>query len=881
MSKGGVIRLLHTTWLRTTRPVTLLTSIVICLTAAGAVYFLVRPHPSRAISSGTQTQTWSAAGCSTGGGFSGCSSGNWNLSNVTDRSFVYLAPTSQSWANDSGVPTTNNLRSVWAASSNNVWAVGYNGTILHGDGFTWTTVPVSTGADFMSISGYAANDIWAVGSQATVLHYNGTSWSTISTSPSSPFTYTSVSATGSGSFIAVADDNYLYQGTIYATGGTTISKVTQNGGSTPCYNPSPLDAVWGSSPSNWAVGSSGAGTFYNGSCTNSTIGGGTLQAIHGSGLSDIWTGDNTGNLFHYNGTQWLSVASNTTNPINSIWATGSSFAWVVADHSILDWNGSQWAVMSNDNPASTTLHGVWAPTFSGAGDNGANTWAYAVGDSGKIVRYGDNYQSSGYGWDNFDATTTSSWVKLTKSDGVLSGQSLTYYAASSGSTACPTPGGNWSGWTQLAFSGSDADLSGLPSSRYLCLGFEMATGNSRITPTISWLELTYNIPAVWSSPVSGHVYTQGTTTGVAGATVELDQYVNNSWQQNVVQPVVTASDGAWSLPYTDGNQYRVVVTPPAGYVAGTTPPYTPNCTPSSTTSLSATWQTGYLLPAGGCGGNAFYLLVQNGTPTLAGHVYQYGTTTGVGGATVTLKSYSSSTGTWTAVSGGSVTTAASGGDPGAWSLTYPFTAPQTEYEAVVDLGTSGFNAYSQSAASANCPVSSSTASSLVWQSPNYLPAAGCAGNNFYLTNSRLVSGSVLVDPSQPSANSPVAGAQVILSDLDAQTTANALTGTDGKWSISYVPGRRYTATITGQFGSYNGTSYTVAGPTVAVAGCPASSTTASQLSWTGSSLLPTGSDCSNNTFYVSDQLPPPCVGDIPLPSHNQLGQPSPSPSSSP
>ena len=54
---------------------------------------------------------------------------------------------------------TNNLKSVWGSASNDVFAVGSNGAILHYDGATWTKMETATTANLEAVSGSAANNV--------------------------------------------------------------------------------------------------------------------------------------------------------------------------------------------------------------------------------------------------------------------------------------------------------------------------------------------------------------------------------------------------------------------------------------------------------------------------------------------------------------------------------------------------------------------------------------------------------------------------------------------------------------------------------------------------------------------------------------------------
>ena len=97
----------------------------------------------------------------------------------------------------------NRLFAVTAIATNDVWAVGYwkqdnnTGTVRnplawHGNGVTWSQVPVPRGSGtesdtLFSLSATGSGDVWAVGesfangiAHTLVEHYNGTAWSVVS-----------------------------------------------------------------------------------------------------------------------------------------------------------------------------------------------------------------------------------------------------------------------------------------------------------------------------------------------------------------------------------------------------------------------------------------------------------------------------------------------------------------------------------------------------------------------------------------------------------------------------------------------------------------------------------------------------------------------------
>jgi hypothetical protein len=71
------------------------------------------------------------------------------------------------------------LNGVWAASSNDVWAVGSTGTVrrYRGDARFWEVYEdLPTTQHLRAIAGSSPSDIWIAGDEGTVFHYDGTSW---------------------------------------------------------------------------------------------------------------------------------------------------------------------------------------------------------------------------------------------------------------------------------------------------------------------------------------------------------------------------------------------------------------------------------------------------------------------------------------------------------------------------------------------------------------------------------------------------------------------------------------------------------------------------------------------------------------------------------
>src|SRR2546425_4492046 len=94
-------------------------------------------------------------------------------------SVVHAAPvcSSDGWCWSNPLPQGNSLYSAWGSASNDVWAVGEGGTILHWDGTAWSAFASGTGNYLYSVWGSASNDVWGVDDRGTILHWDGSGWS--------------------------------------------------------------------------------------------------------------------------------------------------------------------------------------------------------------------------------------------------------------------------------------------------------------------------------------------------------------------------------------------------------------------------------------------------------------------------------------------------------------------------------------------------------------------------------------------------------------------------------------------------------------------------------------------------------------------------------
>ncbi|MBW2733732.1 MAG: hypothetical protein JRH20_15195 [Deltaproteobacteria bacterium] len=247
-------------------------------------------------------------------------------------------------------PTMVQLTSVWGTDINDVWAAGFGGTVLHFDGTTWTDVPVPTDVfmeqvpDAGAPTGDAAaevrqnlwgiwaagrdgvtDELWAVGDRGTVLHYDGVIWTRIDSEVEEKLS--GVWAPRAGKVFIVGDFGTILVGD---QSGLAKQRLEVDDPAYEKFKSKALRAVWGRGGSDiYAVGLSGAIFHFNGN--NWLLVGGAPPQM----LRDVWgpPGSQTtyilgwdGLLMRMNGRRGADVTFDlfnciSTHRLEGIWGT--------------------------------------------------------------------------------------------------------------------------------------------------------------------------------------------------------------------------------------------------------------------------------------------------------------------------------------------------------------------------------------------------------------------------------------------------------------------------------------------------------------------------------------------------------------------------------
>jgi len=298
-----------------------------------------------------------------------------DLYGVGDNGYIFRYDGSQAERLSYGV--MEDINDVWGFSEESIFAVGDVGTLLRYEGDRWVTMTTGITKDLYDIWGSAESDLFAVGGGGTILRYDGSAWSPMNSGTAVDLN--GIWGTSSTNVIAVGAN-----GAILRYDGSAWSPM--NSGTTGL-----LVDVWGQGNEFFAVEydpNSDVGTVlhYDGSAWSPMDFGdtGALYAVWGSSPSDVYVTAYGGAIFHYNGSQWEKIPTQSpTIGIEATWYAvwGRSAKEVyIAGRSrtrsrLMRYDGQQFTHIAM--PHSENPYGIW----------GTDDWIFVVGGRGTIVRY--------------------------------------------------------------------------------------------------------------------------------------------------------------------------------------------------------------------------------------------------------------------------------------------------------------------------------------------------------------------------------------------------------------------------------------------------------------------------------------------------------------
>ena len=281
------------------------------------------------------------------------------------------------------VPIGSRLLAIDAIATNNIWAVGSQGTshltslVEHFDGTSWTATPSpSLPGVLYAVAAVTSTDVWAVGrgvGDSTIAeHWDGSQWTSVPTpNPTPPAGVTGAQAFLQGLAIRSSND-------IWAVGAVGVPNL-ENG---------VLEHWDGTS---WTASSDappGAELRFA-----TVVPGGDIWAVGATYLPQSKT---TNLALHYDGTTWQTIAtpnpSSFQNLLHGVVAISSTDAWAVgfdaptngvpAQAQSMHWDGVNWALVPMVVPSS----GVSRPRHVVALSS-SDVWATGDDQAGALIEH--------------------------------------------------------------------------------------------------------------------------------------------------------------------------------------------------------------------------------------------------------------------------------------------------------------------------------------------------------------------------------------------------------------------------------------------------------------------------------------------------------------
>ncbi len=271
----------------------------------------------------------------------------------------------------------NGFNGIWGSSSDDMYVVCGNGTILHWHGTAWSIMDSDTGGSLCDIWGSSPSDVFAVGESGTIVHLQYEPPQVDSITPEeAALGQQCVGITIKGKDLGEAIE------VSFGEGVSVDGSITYGATDITCRIAIAADAVAG--PRDVSISTPGGPAVLEGAFTVATAPRGWrpmvndtttwLVGLSGSSASDVLACGSV--VLHWDGTTWSPIPS-IPEELSDAWYRSSADAFAISiGGAILHFNGEAWTYMAREGEG--TLNAIWGCT---------TPTVFAVGGAGTILRY--------------------------------------------------------------------------------------------------------------------------------------------------------------------------------------------------------------------------------------------------------------------------------------------------------------------------------------------------------------------------------------------------------------------------------------------------------------------------------------------------------------
>ncbi len=256
---------------------------------------------------------------------------------------------------------------VWGTGPDDVWIVGGDadgGATRHYDGSAWSDVPVPSGTGLLVwVYGFASDDVYAVGRAGALVHWDGAAWAALESGTDRDLW---------GVWGASSTDLWLVGGEV--TGTWPLSLHWDGAAATEV----PIEAdqnlhggvalfkVWGIGDDTWAVGDLGLVLRWDGTRWNENFGGEKANddfvSLWGEAADDVVAvgGRGNGRIARWDGSGWTTTMPDALTGLNAVYVQdGLAFVGGIYGYTgTLDL--ADGALVGDPVAVTDDVHAIWA-----------------------------------------------------------------------------------------------------------------------------------------------------------------------------------------------------------------------------------------------------------------------------------------------------------------------------------------------------------------------------------------------------------------------------------------------------------------------------------------------------------------------------------------